>query len=79
MTRFRLTLLIKKYNHFLPNKLTYIGKINTYEDIYHDWFNKVEIPPITFTHTYTIFTCSKIGILISLFITDSLVFIHLSK
>jgi len=32
------------HDRYPPDKLTYVGKINTNEDIYHEWFNKVEIP-----------------------------------
>ena len=27
-----------------PNKLTYVGKLNTTEDVHSEWFNNVEIP-----------------------------------
>jgi hypothetical protein len=32
------------HDRFPPNKLTYIGKQNTNEDVYNEWFNSVEIP-----------------------------------
>ncbi len=32
------------HDRYPPNKLTYVGKHNTTEDIYNEWFNKVEIP-----------------------------------
>jgi hypothetical protein len=32
------------HDRYPPNKLTYIGKENTNEDVYSEWFNEVEIP-----------------------------------
>ena len=32
------------HDRFPPKKLTYIGKENTSEDVYNEWFNNVEIP-----------------------------------
>lgn len=32
------------HDRFPPNKLTYIGKQNTDEDVYNEWFNSIEIP-----------------------------------
>jgi hypothetical protein len=32
------------HDRYPPNKLTYVGKQNTSEDVYNEWFNNVEIP-----------------------------------
>lgn len=32
------------HDRFPPKKLTYVGKENTTEDVYNEWFNNVEIP-----------------------------------
>ena len=32
------------HDRYPPNKLTYVGKNNTTEDVYSEWFNSVEIP-----------------------------------
>jgi hypothetical protein len=32
------------HDRYPPNKLTYVGKHNTTEDVYDEWFNNVEIP-----------------------------------
>ena len=32
------------HDRFPPDKLCYIGRVNTDEDIYNEWFNSVEIP-----------------------------------
>jgi hypothetical protein len=32
------------HDRYPPNKLTYVGKENSSEDVYSEWFNKVEIP-----------------------------------
>lgn len=32
------------HDRFPPEKLTYVGKKNTTDDIYSEWFNKTEIP-----------------------------------
>jgi hypothetical protein len=32
------------HDRYPPEKLCYIGKVNTDEDIYKEWFNKTEIP-----------------------------------
>jgi len=32
------------HDRFPPNKLTYIGKQNTNEEVYSEWFNSIEIP-----------------------------------
>jgi hypothetical protein len=32
------------HDRFPPNKLTYIGKQHTNEEVYNEWFNSVEIP-----------------------------------
>jgi hypothetical protein len=32
------------HDRYPPNKLSYVGKENTNEDVYNEWFNRIEIP-----------------------------------
>ena len=60
------------HDRFPPDKLEYVGKKNTTQDVYSEWFNKIQIPDNEVEHFKVIYIYrNPIDVIFSRFITPS--------
>jgi hypothetical protein len=60
------------HDRFPPDKLEYVGKKNTTQDVYSEWFNKIQIPDNEVEHFKVIYIYrNPIDVIFSRFISPS--------